>query len=64
MQLSDQAITSFQELYKKKCGVELSFEEATIKALEELQRFALIYQPIPRKEVSLYNKLKGVKNTK
>ncbi len=64
MQLSNEAITSFQELYKKKCGIELTFEEASTKALEELQRFAFIYQPIPRKEVSLYSKLKGVKNTK
>lgn len=64
MQLSNEAITSFQELYKKKCGIELSFEEASVKALEELQRFSLIYQPIPRKEVALYNKLKGVINTK
>lgn len=61
MRLSDQAITSFQEIYKKKCGVDLEYEEAHSKALDELQKFALIYQPIPIQDKAYFDQIKSNK---
>lgn len=57
MTLSQAAVTSFQELYHKKCGIQLDYEAAQVKALEELKRFALIYKPIPKSDQSLKAKL-------
>jgi hypothetical protein len=56
MQLSHEAITSFQDLYKKKHGERLEYEEAQVMALEELKRFALIYRPIPIEDLEILNK--------
>lgn len=63
MILSLEAVTSFQELYKEKCGVWLDVNEAQVKALEELRRFALIYKPIPTGDKKYFNELSG-KNSK
>ncbi|MGD9129634.1 MAG: hypothetical protein PVJ09_04070 [Candidatus Woesebacteria bacterium] len=57
MQLSHEAITSFQKLYQKKCGVWLDYEEAQVMALKELKRFALIYKPIPIEDQDILNQL-------
>lgn len=57
MKLSDQAVTRFQKLYKKKCGIDLTYEEASNKALTELQKFALIYQPVPKQDEDYFNKI-------
>jgi hypothetical protein len=61
MQLSHEAITSFQKLYKDKCGKQLEFRKAEAKALEELKRFALIYRPIKSKDLNLLNKFRSEK---
>lgn len=58
MQLSTEAITSFQKLYLDKCGIELNYREAEAKALEALQKFALIYKAVPLKNRSLLEKLR------
>jgi hypothetical protein len=60
VQLSREAITSFQRLYKDKCGVLLSDDEAQALALKELKRFAVIYQPIPKKDSNFLNSLKNI----
>lgn len=60
MQLSQEAITSFQRLYKDKCGVLLSDDEAHSLALKDLKRFALIYKPIPKKDSDFLNNLKNI----
>lgn len=44
MDLSDEAVKEFQEIYKKKCG-EISFEKARIEAENFLNLFALISKP-------------------
>jgi len=62
MRLSEKAITSFQRLYKDKCGVLLSDDEAQSLALKELKRFAVIYQPIPKKDSDFLNNLKNINN--
>lgn len=59
MRLSDAAITSFQKLYKDKCGIKLDYDEANVKALEELKRFSLIYKPIPKNDHDYFMKLKN-----
>jgi len=56
MQLSHEAITSFQKLYLKKRGVELNYTEAEVVALEELKRFSLIYKPVPLEDREIFNK--------
>jgi len=61
MSLSQEAITSFQKLYQEKCGVELDLEDAAVKALEELKRFALIYRPIQSSNLDLLNKFSSKK---
>ncbi|MBT4124532.1 MAG: hypothetical protein HN981_04440 [Candidatus Pacebacteria bacterium] len=62
MQLSYKALSSFQKLYQEKCGVWLDEKDAQIKALEELRRFALIYQPIPITDLDVFNKLNNKNN--
>ena len=57
MQLSHEAITSFQKLYKTKCGVELDFKEAGVIALEELKRFSLIYKLVPVEDREIFKKI-------
>lgn len=59
MQLSNEAITSFQKLYREKCGVWLDEEEAKTKALKELKRFSLIYKPILVSDEEVLNKLRN-----
>jgi len=46
MILSQEAVSSFQILYQKKCGEEIEFEQARVMATKELRRFALIYRPV------------------
>lgn len=62
MTLSHEAVTSFQKLYQEKCCVQLEYEEAEVKALAELKRFALIYRPIPKSDHRYFLKLRGNKN--
>lgn len=42
MSLPDEAIKEFQEIYKRKCGKEISFEEAKIEAENFINLFDLI----------------------
>lgn len=46
MNLPEKAVKEFQEIYKKKCGEELSFDEARIKATEFLEFFYFLTKPI------------------
>ncbi len=64
MKLSNEAVASFQKLYQEKCGIELEFEEAQVKALEELKRFALIYKPIQIKNLDIYEEFSSEKINK
>jgi hypothetical protein len=47
--LPDKAIKEFQNIYKRKCGEELSFEDATVKA-EDFIRFFDLITKIPEKK--------------
>lgn len=62
MQLSCEAITSFQNIYQKKCGIKLNFEEAKSMALEKLKQFALIYKPIPLEDKKILNEFNSERN--
>lgn len=42
MELSNEAINEFIEIYKRKLGVELSFDDAKSEAINFLELFALI----------------------
>jgi len=58
MQLPESKIRQFQDLYKKRFGVELSKEEALEKGLILLRQMELIYQPITKeqlKKLQLYD---------
>lgn len=46
IQLSEQTISSFIELYFRKKGVRLTEEEASIKGLELIEFLKPIYKPI------------------
>lgn len=45
--LCQQTITDFKKLYRQKEGVELSEEEAEVKALELLKFMRLVYRQLP-----------------
>lgn len=49
MTLPDKAIKEFQEIYKRKCGKEISFEQAKIKAENFINLFDLITKPTNKK---------------
>ena len=46
--LPDKAITEFQEIYKRKFGEKLSFNEAKIRAENFINLMRLITKPTPR----------------
>lgn len=46
MFLPDKAVKEFQDIYHKKVGEKISFEEARIKAEDFLRLFDLITKPI------------------
>lgn len=48
MALPDEAIKEFQEIYKRKCGKKISFEEAKIKAENFINLFDLITKPVKK----------------
>jgi len=45
-QLSAKAVEDWKKLVKKKCGVDLSDDEAQTMALEWLEMFKLVYEPM------------------
>ncbi len=61
MKLSNEAVTSFQEIYLKKCGIKLDYEEAEVMALEDLKKFSLIYRKVLSKDKDLLNSLRSNK---
>jgi hypothetical protein len=58
MNLPTEAVTEFQNIYKRKCGIELSFNEAEIKAENFLRLIMLITKSSKDENEKLY------KNTK
>lgn len=50
MQLSEQAIEEFKEIYKKEFGEELSDIVAATRALNFLELFKLVYSPFQNNE--------------
>ena len=46
--LPDEAVKEFQELYKKICHIELSFDKARIEAENFINLFDLITKPIKK----------------
>lgn len=50
--LPDEAVKEFQELYKKICHIELSFDKARIEAESFLRLFELISKPNKKQKVS------------
>jgi len=46
--LSEKAVKDFQSLVKKKRGIDLSDEEAQAMALDWLQFFKLVYEPMQK----------------
>lgn len=60
--LSDKAIASFQQIYKKEFGVDINRDEASAIGTKLLQLFKLIYQPLPKEYLEeLIEKRKGKK---
>ncbi len=51
MQLSEQKIKQFQELYKNRFNVELSKQEALEKTEKLIRLFELIYKPITKQQL-------------
>jgi hypothetical protein len=51
MKLSDSQIESFQKLYKKHFGEEISRDVALDKGLRLLQLIEAVYKPINKKQV-------------
>ena len=47
---SDENITKYQEIYRKRFGNEITREEATRQGTNLLDLLKIIYRPIPRKE--------------
>jgi hypothetical protein len=50
MFLPNEAVKEFQEIYKEKCGIELSEGEARIEAEGFLNLMDLITKPTPKKK--------------
>jgi len=50
MQISEQRIHQFQQMYLKRYGKEISTEEAQKKGMQLLTLMQHIYQPIPEKD--------------
>lgn len=48
MLLPDKAVKEFQDIYKRKCGEELTLEEARIKAENFINLFDLITKPVKK----------------
>lgn len=51
MQLPESKIRQFQDLYKKRFGIELSKEEALEKGLILIRQMELIYRPITKEQL-------------
>lgn len=49
-QLSEKAISEFQELVRKKRGIVLTDDEAQTLALKWLKFFSLVYEPMKDKD--------------
>ena len=45
--LKRQAIIEYQEIVKKVCKLDISFDEATIQANKLLNLFRAVYKPLP-----------------
>lgn len=58
-QLSEKAVKEFQALVLKKRGIKLSYNQAAAMALDWLEFFKLVYEPIP-KEANGQNKEKDL----
>lgn len=56
MELTSEQVEKFQELYKKRFGVEISYEEAQISGLKLVQLFQLVYKPITRRQYQKFHK--------
>jgi len=51
MQLPESKIRQFQDLYKKRFGIELSKEQALEKGLILIRQMQIIYQPITKEQL-------------
>ena len=47
--LPDEAVKEFQEIYEKKVGKKMTFDEAKIEAESFIRLFDLITKPIPKR---------------
>lgn len=50
--LSSEAISEYQEVYKKIHRKQITFEEARVQANELINLFQIIYRPIPKSWVN------------
>lgn len=46
--LPKQAIIEYQEIHKRECGEEISYEKALEKGIKLIKLFQIIYRPIPK----------------
>jgi len=51
MQLPESKIRQFQDLYKKRFGIELTKEQALEKGLILIRQMELVYQPITKQQL-------------
>ena len=50
MELTDQQIEKFQELYKARFGTDISYEDAKTSGLKLVRLVKLVYKPITKEE--------------
>lgn len=51
MQITDEQIREFQDLYKKRFGVEIDKEDARERGLRLARLIELVYKPLKKSEV-------------
>ena len=50
MELTDEQIEKFQELYKTRFGIDISYEDAKDRGLKLIRLVKVVYNPITKEE--------------
>ncbi len=50
MELTDQQIEQFQQLYKTRFGIDINYEDAKSRGLKLVRLVKLVYQPITKEQ--------------
>jgi hypothetical protein len=56
MELTNEQIEKFQELYKQQFGEEISYEEAADRGLKLVRLVRLVYKPITKEQYKRFHK--------